>query len=395
LVVNGVYLFDKLVNPFYLFIVSLLIPVYYLKLLRSDKKNNSSTYANLFRTVGLLIGFFSILICVPQLHKIFYQCSDPGKGSDIIPQLTTLYNRFSKGIFPYYPLEQLPWHPFPVYMPLHWLPLWIAYTLHFDIRWIGVFFLAISCAIYGCSTNTRTPLLKYIVVALLPSVALWGFIEFNGWTLGVTFEIIIAAYYLVLAAGLSSSNIIITTLGIIFCLLSRYTVIFWLPFFLILLWYNASLRQNIIVWSCIAASIVCFYVIPFYLKDPSILSKSIAYHNQCYIDQWNGLGNPAQSEAFNDGLNFSYFTRAAFKGSIAQRVFYARVIQAVLMIFLNVLGLLMYKKWKAKIHYYEISLILLYLIIFVFFISSPLTYKYYYLDFLVISAVICGKIIVY
>jgi hypothetical protein len=57
------------------------------------------------------------------------------------------------------------------------------------------------------------------------------------------------------------------------------------------------------------------------------------------------------------------------------------------------LGLLLHKKFKNRINFYDLSLVMLFLFLTFFFMFSPLTYKYYFIPFIMISAVVASKII--
>jgi hypothetical protein len=72
----------------------------------------------------------------------------------------------------------------------------------------------------------------------------------------------------------------------------------------------------------------------------------------------------------------------------------ARAIQASLMLVLLLGGLVLYRRWRSKINYTDFSLGMFYAFILVFFMSSPYTFMYYYLPFCMISAVVCGKVMV-
>jgi len=211
--------------------------------------------------------------------------------------------------------------------------------------------------------------------------------------LSVSYEIIIAAYYLFLCAALISGSLPLITAGIIACLLSRYTFVFWLPFFSIVLWQSAGARKSIAVWGAVMIAFLLLYIIPFYLRDPSILSKGITYHNQCYVDIWKRIDDPETSAAFNKGLNFSYYTYNLFSGDMAHRVSATRMVQAALMLLLTACGILLYRRWRTRIHYTRFSLGMLYCFILTFFLFSPVNFLYYYLPVQVISAVLCMQII--
>ncbi len=395
LVYKGATHFGKLGNPFVLLAVSGAIPVYCLwHLLRSSKEPALATLSAKPVLIGGILGAVSIAAFYKPLQSVLNEFKDYGSMSDVIPQLETLYNRFANGIFPYAPLEQYPWHPYPVYMPLNWFPVGLASPLHCDVRWVGILFLGICFVLWGIYIwRAKVPALTKLLIIALPAYLLWATIHWNKVDIGVTLETMIMAYYFVLAFGLLSRNLPLTIAGVILCVLSRYTMVFWLPLFLIILWHNAPRSKNYISWLAIIASVLLLYILPFYAKDPSILTSGLAYHNHCYVDAWNGLGNPEQAWVFDEGLNFSWFIREATSGTMEQRVFVGRSIQAAFMLLLFIAAWFGYRKWKEKIHFYDYSLLMLYCFLLLFFMTSPLTYRYYYMPLFMVSLLLAGRML--
>ncbi len=344
---------------------------------------------------GLIIALLSIMLCYPVFKSNLHLYSDFSSMSDVLPQLISQYQAFSRGSFPYFPLMKYGWHPYPVYMPLHWLPIGLGTLLNIDPRWIGFIFIAVAAGIYGYYIGQkRIGLVKKVAAISFPAIILYLSLLLNGKDYACTFETVVAAYYLLLAAGLSQKNLVLTATGIICCLLSRYTLAFWLPLFLILLWFSTRLRNNILVWVSLILSVLFLYVLPFYAKDPSILSKGLGYHRFAVLGEWKGYAaTPRTSYTFDSGINFALFFYKIFPGDMEHKVFLARVVQGTCMLLLFFSGLFMYNRWRKKISFYDFSLLMLYLFLLFFFMFGPLTYKYYYLPLMMISAVICSKII--
>jgi hypothetical protein len=180
---------------------------------------------------------------------------------------------------------------------------------------------------------------------------------------------------------------------LILCLLSRYTLVFWLPFFAILLWQNTSFRQNTSVWISVAASALLLYFFPFFMKDPTILAKGIAYHNGAAIDEWRGYGDPPVSWTMEQGIHFARHLKMATSGGAKHQVFVARAVQAATMLLLLFAGLWGWRRWRERIHFLDFSLLMLYLFVLFFYFFGPLTYRYYLIVPMMISAVICGRVL--
>jgi hypothetical protein len=387
-------------NPTIILILSLSIPaLYFLMLLQ---KPTLSEYPSLGakkyqKWIGGGLGLFSIALFYEELRKILKGMDVFSPNSDVMTQLFYLYDRFHRGRFPYSLVVIDGWghSPYPVYMPMHWLPIAIPYQLGIDIRWCGYGVLGIAIGIYGFHLAKKYGISLVSGFAIfLPSVVFWAFRIYddsNG--LCLTLETLIAGYYLIVVAGLLSKNIYLTALGISLCLLSRYTFIFWLPLFALLLWENEPKKVSFIFWASIAASVIGIYVIPFLSHDPSIFLTGIAYHNKCAVDEFEGFGNPPVSWTFINQIYYGKLLCDFLPGETMKiRVSYVRSIQLALMIFLNISGYIAYRKWKHLVDYRDFLVGMLFLFIFFFYFFCPLTYLYYYMVFLSLSAVLVGKI---
>jgi hypothetical protein len=141
-------------------------------------------------------------------------------------------------------------------------------------------------------------------------------------------------------------------------------------------------------------AVILVYVIPFYLRDPEILSKGLAYHNSCYIDAWRKSQENLNIAQFDQGINFSYYVFKFTTGSAAHKIMISRIIQASAMIFVNTGGILFFRKFKHQLLWNDFCLSMLYLIILLFFMFNPVCYLYYYFPFLLVSAVLCYRVVV-
>lgn len=395
---RGVVHFGKYWNPVLLFAVSFAVGCWWLRLLLREKtsqKQEDAHSASVWKKwAGALVGMLGMALCYEELRKLFVKFGAPDKYSDVLPQLEALFTRYAQGVFPYQPVNLGSYEAYPVYMPLHWLPIGISQFLHMDTRWSGYALLLIAAGIHGYFVfRQNRPLAQQVAAALLPSVALWGFILWGELDIPVSYELVIAAYYLTLAAGLSARNVVWVTAGLVLCLLSRYTLVFWLPLFAVLFWQNETLRRNATLWLTVATSVVVLYIVPFLWKDPTILVKGVAYHNGAAIAEWKGYGDPPVCWTMELGIHFARHLRDMTGGNdVEHQVFIARVVQAAAMLLLLVAGLLGWRRWRGRVNFYDFGLLMLYLFVLFFYFFGPLTYRYYLIVPLSLSAVICGRI---
>lgn len=382
-------------NPVVLLCVSLSIAYLYGRQLAGQPLPEPILISSPTRKSGLagaLTGMFAALLCYEELRKVFAKFTPPGKVSDVLPQLEILYSRFAQGEMPYTPVDVGTHVLYPVYMPFSWLPIGISCFLEIDARWSGYILFVVASGIFGYFVfQQNRSLMAHMVAAILPSFVLWAYILSGEADIAICFEVAIASYYLLVAAGLLGRNKLLVAAGIALCLLSRFTLVFWLPLFALLLWQNIPKRQNFLFWGAIVAAVLLFYVVPFLSKDPTILKKGMDYYNEATVLDWKGYGEPPMSWTIERGVHFAGIYRDNLGGEMAQRVQVARAVQAGVMLLLLLAGIWGYRRWRKRIHYADFSLLFLYLFLVCYYILAPLTYRYYLLVPLTVSAVVCGQ----
>jgi hypothetical protein len=249
----------------------LFIPVYlfYINLNNEQGYINNGSKKFIPKFLWSILGVLTILVTYEELRKNFVRYSDFSKISDVIPHAQTLYNRFAHGQFPYSPIVFGTYTLDPIYLPFHWLPIYFSQLWHFDVRWTGWGILAIMAGVYGWSVKSIVDNKVSLALALIcPSLVLWAYILWVKGELSITYEIIIGAYYLLLGAGLMTRNYWIIGAGIVGCLLSRFTLLFWLPFFAFVVYKDVSLRKNILFWSGVTLRHCHFFYHTLLFKRP-------------------------------------------------------------------------------------------------------------------------------
>jgi hypothetical protein len=392
LCVYGTQIFVIRANPFALLLISGLFTYYCALLLRQSpvSTNKSDRYT------PWLHALFAVAMVTTQynaLRRIFESFPDPGLKSDVLPQLTAQAALFFSGQFPYQPITTVPHHPYPVYLPLQWLPLQLSNSTGIDQRWPGIILLAISVGFSGYLLRKYHAgiSLKYSLPAtLLLVLPLWGFVKWSKVDLALSSEGIVAFWYILLATGLAIKKLPLIVLGIIGGLLSRYSLLFWLPLFASLLWYHEPKRYSFITWGIVGASVLCLFVFPFLLKDPSILTKMSAHYGTCVAGSWV---NPDEY-TFLDGLSLNIHLREWIKGNPTDTLKYAHFPQFGVQVLCVLVGFFYYRKKGYQVfEIYTYALIWLSIMPMLLYLFSPMLFKYYMLMPLSVSAVLCWKVV--
>jgi len=388
-------IFYKEANPFACLAISLILLVYCFKVfLRTGRDEHRSPAPTAQRWAHAGVASLGLLLAYEELRKIWVKYPDPVMISDVLPQLEWQCNLFFSGQFPYQTLV-LPTHqPFPVYMPLHWGPIQIANLMQIDTRWSGALMLLVALGIAGYwlrKTHPTSPWLVSLPALLLLVLPLWAFIWLADVQIAVSLETVVAAWYLLLAAGLATRNHWLIGIGICGAMLSRYSLICWIPLFAYLLWRYEPKKYSYYLWGTAFAAGMLLFVLPFWLKDPGIVSKITGYYDHCSVLAWI---KPDQY-TYLDGLSFNIHLREWLPGSPEQNWPFARAIQFGLQLVVAALGAYFYhKKWRERMDTYTFSLFALTVMLLLFYQFSPMIFKYYMLTPLTVVAVLCWKTIV-
>lgn len=377
-------------NPFVLLVlnVGLVVNAYFLLKNRAKTVGSPRPKKAFWQ---ILMALLPLFLAYEELRKL-WQKFDPAKISDVLPQLRAQNNWFFNGEFPYQWLKFETYSAFPVYMPLHWLPIQFSNLLGFDERWIGVLFVAaaIGVVVYFLTKNVATGVAgwKTGLGFWLISLPIWAFIVWSGLELAVSFELVVAAWYVLLAGGLAAGDLRLVGIGLAGCLLTRYTCFFWLPTFAVLLWICRPRRDSFWLWGGVAAAVLLLYVLPFVCRDPSVLATGVEYHNHCALDSWSR----PHDDDFRQGINFAAYFKHLLGSSPESALFWMRAIQFLLMFALFAGGIFFYQK-RAKnfLSFFDFALLELQLVISLFYLSSPMTFQYYLIVPLMTGAVLVWK----
>jgi hypothetical protein len=247
------------------------------------------------------------------LVSIFHNNPIDAKTSDIIPTLQVATQRFLLGEMPYKTISKWGYELPLTYLPLQWGPYMFAEVLDFDYRWVALGILALAGDIVVYRARVANHRFVFIVPLFL-SLALLAIYQFNDSILIVTIEIMVAGYYMLMIAGVVSNHAVLRGVVLALCLLSRYSLMLWLPLWFAVELLNAGGRKKLaITVLTVVAVVLVLYVLPFLSKDPSIFIKGYKYYTQAALGEWQHLddqGRPAHLYAGN-GFAYLFFERFA------------------------------------------------------------------------------------
>ncbi len=302
---------------FYYFYLSKRAELFYLEPVKERSYKISASH---WRALGILL--FCIFIIVRSF--IILRPIDV-KDSDIIPLILNVYvDRFLDGEAVYAAYTGFNYGTFvPNYMPFQWLPFTLTRLLLIDPRFIhaSIFMLAMLAMIVR-SYHVSYTIKELMAKCLLPFVFL-GLIFFKQEKdFSVTVELVIAAYYILLALCLFSTSKIFQIVGLGLSLLSRYSLLFWMPVWALCKWlYNK--KEFLFIGIGLLIFGIIFYIIPFVIPNPEVLSKGSNLWIDASLNEWDGQDwQPKGDRPFQlfQGLGFASWFHQFYPGTLMDKL---------------------------------------------------------------------------
>ena len=299
--------------------------------------------------------------------------------SDVIPIVQAYVDRFRSGEVVYRYLTNLPYPLFPNHLPLQWLPYVPAQGVGIDFRWVSLgLLLVLGFGAYQL-VLLRQPggWLSFGLRALLPAVVLWQVVHRDENLFSQVLEQTIITYYFLLAASVLSGSACAQGGALVLCLLSRYSVVFWVPLFLWMLWREAGRRHALLVAGIVLVGIVGIYIVPFFAENPTIFTHALAEYRTATIGEWSRVADGASLPThLGNGLSATPWLYTYLHLPLEAKVIWAQRAHALAAAGTATLLARFYWRYGHRYDYRYLALVALklYLVVFYFLIQIPYSY---------------------
>ena len=247
--------------------------------LLSSSKNVLSPLLWAAIALGLIVVQFPLLHTIFQAYPIAY-----ASGSDILPQMDVMLERTLQGEFPYKPI-QAPnglgecYTIHSPYLPMFWLPFLLPKSLGIDFRWLIYAFFGLVVALQTFLLARKNAKIEVTVLsAFFPALILYGCVYSERLIIGHTAEFMIVSYYMLCCLSLFFDSLWVRVTTLILCILSKYLLIFWVPFYLFVIWKKEGAKEFSRLSLFVLAGVLLLYVVPLMLFDPYFIGRSLAHH---------------------------------------------------------------------------------------------------------------------
>jgi hypothetical protein len=209
------------------------------------KEGASATFPTYTWMKGLIMGISLLLIlwCLGQNQALLAAAPLDFRQADMLPILETMAQRSLAREAIYAPIEAIWGGMRPIYLPAMWLPFVPAVWLKVDIRWMSALLLSLSLLIilFGPIKKNNSQINLFWLLGLMPIILLYYYI-FGLYSTLITLseEPVVVFFYVLLAWGIFRNWPLLTGLAIALCLLSRYSLVFWVPMYLLYLYFYRS-----------------------------------------------------------------------------------------------------------------------------------------------------------
>lgn len=272
---------------------------------------------------GWLLALLLLLLALyPRVQAIVDQYPVRVESSDVLPSIEVYLRRLQNGETVYALIKDFGYDLSPTYLPMMWLPFLIPDELNMDYRWLGfwVFGAGLLGYVYRLSA-TRPELYEGVFKLLVPLLVVLPLLGADTHILGLSIESLVIGYYFILVAGIFSRSAGLRALGLVLCLLSRFSLVFWVPLYLLLIYRHEGRRPALWVSGLTAAGILALYIIPFLAQDWSAFAKGQAYYTAAALGEWQSNLNPeGQPHQLYNGLGLAAWFYQYAPGELPARL---------------------------------------------------------------------------
>ncbi len=187
--------------------------------------------------------------------------------ADMLPVIKVMDQRFIAGHWRHI-YDTIPeiWHGTrPIYLPGIWIPFSPAVFLGIDMRWTTVLCLFFVFGVYLLSFYTHHRKILSFITLLLASVLLYWLLteDDEHGLITRTEEGTVIVYYVLAVLALLSEHIVFAGIAISLCMLSRYSLVGWVPAFLVFLVLSGKTRKAFLFSATGLACLVILFILPF------------------------------------------------------------------------------------------------------------------------------------
>jgi hypothetical protein len=330
---------------------------------------------NIFSAILLgVLAVWGLVHCYNLSIGLCQKVAIKPSNGDIIPQIQRFNQEFLAGRFPYTPFDDFGYRMSPTYLPAQWLPYLPSILFKFDPRLITFGIFGVTYFVFLSKIiKQNIPFFKALILLACPIFFIVSIAEYDPNIIAVTVEILIMSYYLLLSMSLTTQTRSAQILMLVLCLMSRFSLIFWMPLYLFMLWTKEGFSPTLRFSLWIFAGAALLYG-PFLAIDPYIFIHSQTYYDKATADAWT---DTPDSDHLNNGFSFVLFFHKT-GGNIPERIAAMKKLMLTITPLVSIVLGIIWWRLKDKLDSVLFSLCALKISLGVFYalVQFPFTYLY-------------------
>jgi hypothetical protein len=342
-----------------------------------------SKYRYIHLIIGIVITGLWIYDASLDLSRIFHKYPIDSAGSDIVPSIQLYVQRLLAGESVYAPMPFTGYTLQPTYLTMMWLPFIPAEWMNIDYRWMPfIYFILSYLAWLFYAFFRRLNPLEWLMKLSIGGMMILLICKHIPANFMHSVELLPVAFYLFLCLSLLHRNIWIASVGILLCLLSRYSFTFWLPVYLLILWGEYGFKYVFKLGMIVLAGILLLYFIPFVGKDIDIFLNGLKYYSENALGKWSAYGwqpDGAKPYHLSRGFGLAVQFYSSQEGELIDRLNLLRNVQLTISIVLAIciyLGYFTIKKRNYDLKLYLMISLKLYIVVFYSLLHVPYSYLF-------------------
>lgn len=189
-----------------------------------------------------------LLWALPKIKAIFSTVPVDYHYADMLPIMEIMCRRFLGGTGVYRIIPEIWGGMQPIYLPAMWLPYLLATEIGFDLRWITVIGVFGAMALLYFWAPRRLTFSWASLAAYLPAfLYVYSFLFWDTRDLSMADEGPVIGFYVLLVWAIWHKNPWTIGIALALSVLTRYSLLPWIPFYLIWVWLFQSKRDAYII----------------------------------------------------------------------------------------------------------------------------------------------------
>jgi len=229
-------------------------------------ENQHGNRRNFFPRTNAILIPLSAAYCFYYTQYWIHSTPLSYEYADMLPVIKVMNERFLSGHFSqvYQPIPEIWGGSQPGYYPAMWMPYCVGVLTHIDLRWINSFALFSSfviCLVIASRVKNLWASAFFIISFLL--LVTWLYEEPVHNYIRLTEEGVVVLYYMFLMLAIISKKPVLIGIALGLCLLSRFSIIGWIPAISIYLLLQKKFKELLLIGGSCVLTVLALFIIPF------------------------------------------------------------------------------------------------------------------------------------